>query len=635
MRYKSLFHQSPIYYQLAKLLATQDADALSKPQEQLVFFSVNLLGQCDVNGHAAINLNEYAGRAALLEHDIEFEFPALNVWKAQLQDAGVVENLCLVDEASGASGAALCDLMTQLELSDKALCLMGDVLYLSKTAYIELGLAQQFIERAQLRLSIPESFLSSPLLGEGQFELLNDIHQADDIDWQEVAVNNSVLSPLSFIVGGPGTGKTTTVAKIVERVFSVSEALNEPLNIAFAAPTGKAAARLHSSLLSNLSSRLSEENFTRLSESLPHSASTLHRLLAWHAGRASFGFNQHNKLAYNCIIVDEISMIDTSMFYYLLRAVDSNCRLILLGDPKQLASVQSGSVLSDLCHQDALMYFSPERSRLLQLGDSFSLSAPLPPLIDNIAYLRKSYRFDEKSGIGQLAKACQMGDLNKAYAAQSDSVVLLEKTDSNKHAVLQLAFEQHQAIIACETPEQALDRLTEFQILCAKREGEDSVELINNVVSHRLNANRKLEYIQGQKIYHGMPVIIQKNLYQQGLFNGDIGIAWRDESGVLAFYFSGEEQLKRFMPVQLSGWQAAHAMTVHKSQGSEYTQVVLWMPEANSPLLNKELFYTAVTRAKQRFTCLSDKAAIAASLNKSTLRFSKLTQLMKLYSSES
>ena len=642
MRYKSLFHQSPVYYQLAKHLSAQcskktgyqtEAMSLASPDigyGDLVFFTVNLLGLCDANGHAAINLSEYAKTCAFAEHDIEFEFPSVKQWKEQLLQSCIVEQLPVSENSS--DSVSLEQLMTQIEQSPKAICLMGDVLYLTKTAFLECALAQQFIQRSCLSVDVPPALLSSPLLNSGQFDLLNDIHLSDDIDWQEVAVNNSVLSPLSFIVGGPGTGKTTTVAKIVERLFAVNQSLNQPLQIAFSAPTGKAAARLHSSLVSNLEQRLSPEDFRQLSDSLPSSASTLHRLLAWNGRRSTFNFNADNPLPYNCIIVDEISMIDTSMFYYLLRAVDKNCRLILLGDPKQLASVQSGSVLSDLCHHDALMYFSKKRGAALQLGSSFILDEALPPLIDNIAYLRKSYRFDEHSGIGQLANACQLGDVDKAYKIQSDDVVLLEKDDDTSiPKIVRLALNQHKLILDSTSPEQALTCLTQFQILCAKREGEDSVEFINQLISQSIHSKALVEHVQGHQVYHGMPVMIQKNLYQQGLFNGDMGIAWRNEDGVLAFYFLCDGQIKHFMPTQMSGWQAAHAMTVHKSQGSEYNRVVLWMPAATSPLLNKELFYTAVTRAKKRFICLSDKAAIAKSLSHSTLRFSKLTQLLSDY----
>ena len=240
--------------------------------------------------------------------------------------------------------------------------------------------------------------------------------------------------------------------------------------------------------------------------------------------------------------------------------------------------------------------------------------------------------------IGRLAKICQEGDADRAYQIESEGgsgVSFLEKnTFTNIQSIIQLAEQQHQQLLACGIVADALERLTQFQILCAKREGNDSVEAINQMVAQRLNLKLTPEFIQGVQVYHGMPIIIEKNLYQQGLFNGDIGIAWRDEdSDDLQFYFSSDGQsIKRFMPNQLSGWQSAHAMTVHKSQGSEYDTVVLWMPEANSSLLNKELFYTAVTRAKKSFICLSDKAAVRNALSTNTVRFSKLTELLRFYS---
>ena len=241
MRYRHLFNQSPIFYQLAKQLSQQLEDNNPTPisvkdQQSLIFFTVNLLGQCDLNGHAALNLDEYSQTAAFLDKDIEFQFPELAIWLEALRSLSCVEVLNLTKPGSQQE---LANSLFQLEKSNKPLCLIGHVLYLAKTAFIEFALSLQLIERAKLVESIDSSFIESPLLATGQFDLLNSIDCDQTIDWQMVAVNNSLLSPLSIIVGGPGTGKTTTVAKIVERLLEVYQVSQQSLNIAFAAPTGE------------------------------------------------------------------------------------------------------------------------------------------------------------------------------------------------------------------------------------------------------------------------------------------------------------------------------------------------------------------------------------------------------------
>ena len=666
--YHSLFKAGPAYFQLAKYChkktfghayprASANSKASANPKataktkataetgsgqstvpedESLLFYSIILLGQCMQAGHSAVDLSHFANKPALQALAVSYVFPKLEIWQEKLQSFALVLSL--------ETTSSLEQSLKVIQATSAVMVLQDAVLYLSKYAYIEYALAARLMAFAQRRC---EAQLT---------ESISHVNPADAglIDWQKIAIANSLMNQLSFIVGGPGTGKTTTVSQLVVALSDQYFKQGTPLQLAFAAPTGKAAARLHSALLTNIHTRL--EGCSRslnafIEQALPDKALTLHRLLAWHEATQQFQFHHANKLPYNCIIIDEVSMIDVSMFYKLMRAVDDQCRVILLGDPQQLASVQSGSVLSDLCQPLCLDYFSESRAKQLGLAPAFA-AAPHKDaaFIDNISVLRKSYRFDPNQGVGLLAASSLQGNVDAVLAMYlrqpSDQLAdqagqFFYKADFyQQQEFLSLAIDHAKTLREQHSVLDAFTKLPDFQLLAVSRSGENSLQSIQQDILSGLNiASSDIAYVNEQAIYHGMPVIIERNLYQQGLFNGDIGIAWQDthpKTGQqqLRFYFQRDSvepgaDLVSFQPAEIQGWQAAHVITVHKSQGSEYQEVALWLAEAESPLLNRELFYTAVTRAKQRFYCLADQAALMQCIMQKTQRFSNLPTLIE------
>jgi len=686
---RSLFKRNAMFFQLAKHLVPLGKSGKLEGEQRLFFLSVILLGKAIDEGHSALPLSAYANTQALVDYDIYDCFPDEQQWLDCLLSHAQVLSI----STQGLSAA-----LTNLKEGAQALVFAAGSLYIARHAFIEFCLAERFVFFAQQQHSIQQTLarelqqlptISDDVLTYESVAVANNL----EIDWQQIAVNNSLLSPLSVVVGGPGTGKTTTVAKIVEALFAQffwkkdqGQNQDQCLKIGFAAPTGKAAARLYDALMVQIEQRvcasLGNAAWLQLQQCLPDKAQTLHRLLAWQGHAQQFTYDQNKRLPYNCLIIDEISMIDMSMFYYFLRAVPDNCRLILLGDPKQLASVQSGSVLADICHEQALFSYSSQRLAqlgLLSIANDAQLSqqsqieareATDVALLDNISLLRKSYRFDDTQGIGLLAKAILAQDIPACLEAgtfshtqaelqsqfesfkRGDKQVQYFDRQHFQQAELLFEFIVHKAqnLAQSQNLSEAFVALKAFQLLCIKREGDDSVADLNQriaeAVQRKLPANYK-QRLNDMAIYHGMPVMVQQNLYREGLFNGDMGLVWYDEAAQQLYivFESLDEQssrddeasaYKRYLPMQLSGWQSAHAITVHKSQGSEYNEVALWLPDmsskrssdAASKLLNRELFYTAVTRAKLGFICLADEDIISMAVQQDNQRFSNLAQLL-------
>lgn len=591
MKYLKLYENNPMAYALAKNLSKLPELDNDK---KLAFYTINLVGVCLSQGHVCADLSYYATTRALLEFDIEVEMPQLQEWINWLsqQPYVAVSNDAVADSNQ-----------TLLQLN-------GTKLYLSKYANWEQRLSSQLIERASLR----KSFNS----------ILHAENKEGGIDWQSVAIHNSLLSPLSIIVGGPGTGKTTTVANILVKLLEAEG--SDDYRIAMAAPTGKAAARMASALNEKLESSKLEEN---LLEKIPQQAVTLHRLLGWSQSRRHFMYNRTRRLPLNCVIVDEASMIDLSMFVALTEAVPDDCRLILLGDPFQLSSVQAGNVLAEMCSPEALVSFSPKRAESLGLPLPEKTGKSMPVLIDNISYLQKSYRFSDEAGIGLLAKACQQGDDEKLqHALVQNEVTFLNKLSVSDHDhLIEMAFSHYENTSRAATVEEAFEVQSQFQLLCAVKNGDYGIGFYNQTLQQKIPWQQS---IHGEPVYHGMPIMMNINHHSLGLFNGDSGLVWEQENQLWLIFKTAEGELQRFLPSQIQGWQSAHAITVHKSQGSEYERVALVLPDCESPLLTREMFYTAVTRAKEHFTCLAKQGELTKAIMNPTTRHSGLREVIEL-----
>ncbi len=601
MRYQKLYDNHPMAYALAKYLAlelmpadSQKDKEINKEKQELVLFSVNLIGHCLSQGHVCVDLEYYANIAALADYDVGFIFPDVAQWSAELQQYQFIST----DEA------------TEEQSQQAYLQLVGSRLYLTKYANWEKRLAEQLL-------------LRSGKVSEHAIETKQDNAEISQCDWQQVAVNNSVLSLMSIIVGGPGTGKTTTVAKVVSKLLQVEG--SESYRIALAAPTGKAAARMGYVLNEKLNENSSDLAIPDpLKKCILQQAVTLHRLLGWSQSQRRFKYSADYKLSVDCVIVDEASMIDMAMFVALIEALPEDCRLILLGDPFQLSSVQAGSVLKEICAKNALSQFSPDRAQQLALPASYGYSS-VSALADNICYLQKSYRFSDQAGIGLLASACLQGDNDKLqHALQQAEIGFFNKQQLGEaDKFTELALSHYNKLKQAETVEQAFQTLAEFQLLSATKKGDYSTSYFNQQLQQQIVWTAT---IQGQPIYHAMPVMMMKNHYNLNLFNGDVGLVWQDQDQLWLFFTTAEGELKRFLPAQIQGWQCAHAITVHKSQGSEYETLASALPDAESPLLTREMFYTAITRAKQHFYCLASQQELSAAIKNKTIRHSGLAQ---------
>ena len=415
-------------------------------------------------------------------------------------------------------------------------------------------------------------------------------------DWQRVAAENAVARNFSIITGGPGTGKTHTVRMIL-RLLREQDGGTE-LKIGLAAPTGKAAARLSDALRGEAA----EE------------ATTIHRLLGTIPDSPYFRHNADRPLTADVVIVDEASMVDLALMTKLVEAVPLTSKLILLGDRDQLASVEAGTVLSDICA---------------------AAESEESPLHGTVVQLRKNYRFATTGGIYTLSTAVNAGDADAAVAA-------LQRADDEElrwdklPAATDLSRALHERIVAgyraylqAADPVAALEQLHRFRILCALRHGPFGVENLNALAEEALSKAGLLTTRSGW--YAGRPVIITRNDHNLQLFNGDSGIILPDSeaSGELrAFFLSPEGKLRRFLPSRLPQHETAFALTVHKSQGSEFEKLLLILPEKDAPVLTRELLYTGITRARSRVEIWTNEEIFRAAVARRTERTSGLREAL-------
>lgn len=428
----------------------------------------------------------------------------------------------------------------------------------------------------------------------------------DGIDWQRVAAAMAVRNRFCVISGGPGTGKTTTVVKIM--ALLLEQAGGDGMRIALAAPTGKAAARLKESI-TVARQRLGGQSSAACR--LPDDVSTLHRLLGTIPDSSRFRYNSDNRLPFDVVIVDEASMVPLPLMARLMAAMAPGTRLILLGDRDQLASVEAGAVLGDLCDTGRLHEFSAGLCRFISAiagaempAGAFLANGPL--LSDAIVVLRKNYRFCLESGIGALSLAVNAGEGERALTLLRGGEyrdVTLKSVPIGRdlrRALADTVVDCYRGYLLQQEPSAALAEFDRFRVLCAMRQGDHGVGGINRTIEACLAA---AGLIAPRAVwYRGRPVMVTRNDYTLKLFNGDIGIALPDldDPRRLAVYFPAPEGgVRRFAPTRLPEHETVYAMTVHKSQGSEFESILLILPPQESRLLTREIIYTGLTRTRK------------------------------------
>ncbi|HEX7340140.1 MAG TPA: exodeoxyribonuclease V subunit alpha, partial [Rhodanobacteraceae bacterium] len=452
--------------------------------------------------------------------------------------------------------------------------------------------------------------------------------QGSSPDWQAVAVATGLLSRLAVITGGPGTGKTTTVLWLLLALLDQAEAAGQPApRIALAAPTGKAAARMSQSIAQRLPAM---GLAPAVCEHLAIQASTIHRLLGMRARSSRFRHDRHYPLDVDVLVLDEASMIDLPLMAKLLDALPERARLVLLGDRDQLASVEAGNVLAGICAAADDGGLSVSRAALLHAATGFDLPVSSAPgaLADCVIGLRDSHRFKADGGLGRLAAWVRDGQADEVVRGLHDEAfagVSHVTTIQPAAHVLQHTTGRFAALAACVTPREALDQAGRLRVLTALREGPAGCVTLNAALEAALRQGA--HWPSRTAWYPGRLVMVTENAPESGLFNGDIGIAMVDGKGGMGVHFETVEGGTRSFPVQaLPAHETAFAMTIHKSQGSEFDDVILVLPPNDARVLGRELLYTGLTRAREHVQLVGTDKVIAAAVARSTRRYSGLAE---------
>ena len=553
-------------------------------------------------------------------------------------------------------------------------------LYLQKYYLYEISLARELRNRAcPSVMDIDNNKLKEVM---SLFRKLFP-YSGDFFDWQDFATWLSLHRQVLIISGGPGTGKTTTVSRILalsEYVHQLSGDKHKGLKIALCAPTGKAAARMGEAiervkekvapLIENMNDLLLKKAWD-----LPSSASTIHRLLGYRKGSSFFRKSKDSPLIADIVVVDEASMVPLPLMSKLFEALKQGAKIILLGDMNQLASVQPGYVLGDICASATPQFFSQK------ISDEYEKvsPAPLPStyvlprsakdvskeskisgntealLNDSSVVLTESYRFKAGGVIDRVSKA-----INEAKTVKdSDSVLALIKKVSTGDIEKVLAFhelkggmenrwltnwvssiikEKFDAFIREHEPLSVLRALSRFRIICGLRKGFQGVNALNQIVESLLFKNINKIFLKKSATnfyYDHRPVMVVENDYNLSLFNGDVGVALRNQGtrGDIKVWFedSASEEtgfVRSFHPSALPAVETCFAQTVHKSQGSEFDSLLFVLPENDSPVLTKELVYTGITRAMNKVYLVAKSDVLKDVVRRTSSSSSGLTDLL-------
>ena len=619
----------PIDRALTRFLQTQ-----SDEQDEQVLLLAALTSQQLGHGHICIDIGHLLDNASslLANDDNDSDLPTPADWLGKLSREAAIKVLqgsAVIGDGPGNE---------PLVLSDGRLYLRRYWQYEQSVA----GRVRQLLEQQQQ----PPADLAEQLAQ--LFPALDDKgtpNKHDQADWQKIACALAARGKLTLITGGPGTGKTTTVVRLLGLLQEDACSHDQPLRIRLAAPTGKAAARLTESIGNSIAALpFSDE----VKKRIPAEVVTLHRLLGRRPGSRHFRHNRDNPLHADLVVIDEASMIDLEMMASLLDALGPDTALVLIGDKDQLASVEAGAVMGDLCrdadtgnyNQDTLAWVKETCGEDIShfKGDGNALA-------QQTAMLRRNHRFGADSGIGTLARAVNAGDADKVEALWQGSFADISRISLKRVEDKQLdefcinGYRKFLAVAqqaaATDIEQHAAEVLTTFsgfQLLCALRNGPAGVTGLNRRIATSLHRAELIDRADGW--YPGRPVIVTRNDYALGLMNGDVGVTLNvpDEHNSqrlrVAFQLP-DGRIKLVLPSRLDAVETVYAMTVHKSQGSEFAHTALVLPDSDNPVLTRELLYTAVTRASARFTLLTgNDSVVTESVKRRTWRASGLSGLL-------
>lgn len=603
---------SPFDLSIGKFLSS----GVTKNQDD-VRLAASLISRQLSNGHVCVRLPEFAGRS-LEAGDNEHggvQFPRLAGWLQSLENA----------ECVGRPG------------DFKPMILDGaHRLYFQRYWQYEQDVAGFILRRFSADLDTDPHFSSVSTREKLQFYFPE--MSMGKISWPGIAAAIALTGQFLIITGSPGTGKTTAITKIMAFLQDVK---NRGLRIALCAPTGKAAARMEESVKKT---KMILDCPEAIKDSIPDEAMTIHRLLGSIMYSPYFSYNEKNNLPYDLVVVDETSMIDLPLAAKLMTALRPDAKLILLGDRDQLASVDAGSVLGDICFPEPLNVFSRTFGRKMEriCGVSVETSDAAPDVRDCIIEMKQNYRFSEGSGIGILSQLIKTGDADAVLEligeGKFSDVCLCEISGSedilelSRKTVLEFYRAYLQTIASGSgSIEDIFSRFEAFRVLCAMRVGHWGSERMNRVIENLLAESGLIRL--ADPYYQGRPVMIVQNDYRLQLFNGDVGVVLKDSSDRNKFkvYFRDPRQgFRKILPERLPRHETVWAMTVHKSQGSEFDDVVLILAENDSSVLTRELLYTGITRARLSVSIWAGKNTLQRTIQKQIIRQSGLTDAIKL-----
>lgn len=577
---------------------------LDPTADPLVLAAAVLAAHAVTQGHAGLCLAE---AASVLAEPVEADWPSLAQWQAALAGSRWVDAGCTALATSGQAAV---------------LVLEEGLVYLRRYREFERRLAQGLQRIGSHRLPAGDAAALA--------EVFARLFPSPAGDRQALAAAMALRHPLMLVTGGPGTGKTTTIARLLVLLTAQARAAGAPaLRIGLAAPTGRAAERMAESLRLAASRMAADGVDAALLAGLPATGSTVHRLLGVLPDSPEFRHNAANPLALDVLVVDEASMMGLPLMTRLVEAVGSGTRLILLGDPDQLPSVDAGDVLAAL---------------LRASGDGAGVSAAdaqaLQPLLGTLetapagtgagfsgrrVHLLRGWRQSAALDLAPLASACRQGDAAQMLAllrAGELSGVHWHEDQGDTLAVGRQALLAHARQLAqADDPAQALAQANAVRVLTAVRDGPQGACTLNTRIEALLRG------ADGSPWFHGRLLLITENSYRHRLFNGDVGVCFADQRGKVLAWFPGEAEgaPRAFHPAALPAHDSAFAMTVHKAQGSEYGQVWLQLPLRDNRVLSRELVYTGLTRARDRLHLAGSAPVLELALARQAARWSGLS----------